>query len=221
MNNNTNLHSSNWSTFPGRANKQKPSVMLVGTSNIENIEHLRLSFHCNTEKDILYTVEEAKKVTNESVSKPNAIAFHILTNELKSNSSTDCVSRLRKLIQVTKVKNPTSRIVISLAINHSDEQKLNLKVNTVHSLIYERSLEEDCNFYISDNGNLGNNGLVPVKFVADDDYHFTDYRVKVLASNLCKSLEQVLNIEVPRYGPRRSSDKLRWQKRNQNNNRKD
>ena len=195
--------------------------MLVGTSNIKNIEHLRLSFHFNTEKDISYAVEEAKKVISESVSKPNAIAFHILTNELKAYSSIDCVSRLRELIQVTKVKNPTSRKVILLATNRGDEQKLNLKVNTANFLINKLSLEEYCNFYISDNGNLSNNGLVRAKFVADDDYHLTDDGVKVLASNLCKSLEQVLNIEVPRYGQRRSSGKLRWQKRNQNNNRKD
>ena len=172
-NNNMNLDSSDWFTVPGRASKQKPSVMLVGTSNIKNIEPFRLSSHLNTEKHFSYTVEEAKKVINESVSKPGAIAFHILTNELKPNSSTDCVSRLRELIQITKVKNTTSKIVISLATNRSDEQKLTLKVNTANSLIKELSLEEDCNFYISDNGNRGNNGLVRAKFVADDGYHLS------------------------------------------------
>lgn len=189
----------------------------MGTTNIKNIEPLRLSSHFNTENHISYTVEEAKKVINESVSKPDAIAFHILTNELKANSSTECFTRLQELIQVTKVMNPTSKIVISLATNRSDEQKLNLKVNTVNSLINEFSLEEDCNFYC----NLGNNGLVRAKFVADDGYHLSDDGVKVLASNLRKSLEQVFNIEVPRNGQRRSSGKFRWQKRNQNNNRKD
>lgn len=123
---------------------------------------------------------------------------------------------LGELIKVTKVKNPTSKI--SLATNRSDEQKLNLKVNTVNFLFNEPSLEKDCNF--SDNGNLGNNGLVRAKFMADDGY-LSDDGVKVLASNLVKSLEHVLNIEVPRNGQRRSSGKLRWQKRSQNNNRKD
>ena len=141
---------------------------------------MRLSSHFNTEKHILYTVEETKKVINENVCKPDAIAFHILTNELKANSFTESVSRLRDLIRVTKVKNPTSRIVISLTTNRSDKQKLNLKVNTVVSLINELSLEEDCNFYIFDNGNLGNNGLVRAKFVADDGYLFQIVELRFL-----------------------------------------
>lgn len=85
---------------------------------------------------------------------------------------------LGELIKVTKVKNPSSKI--SLATNRSDEQKLNLKVNTVNSLINELSFEEDCNFYISDNGSLGNNGLVHAKFVADDGYHLSDDGVRFL-----------------------------------------
>ena len=120
-------------------------------------------------------------------------------------------SRLRELIQVTKIKNLASKIVISLATKSCDEKKLNLKVNTVNFLFNEPSLEKDCNF--SDNGNLGNNGLVRAKFMADDGYHLSDDGVKVLASSLLKSLEHVLNIEVLRNGQRRSSGKLSWQKR--------
>ena len=61
--------------------------MLIGTSNIKEIDPARLSSNINIEKQISYTYAEAEKVIDDSVYKPDAVAYHVLTNELNSNSS--------------------------------------------------------------------------------------------------------------------------------------
>ena len=65
------------------------------------------------------------------------------------------------------------------------------------------------------------NGLVKDKFVRDDGYHLSVDGVKVLASNLLKSLEQVLNITSSNNGQRKSPFKKRRQTQNRNNHHKD
>ena len=212
---------SDWSTVPGKEKKQKPTVMLIGTSNIKGIEPARLSSNINIEKHISYTFAEAEKVIDDSESKPDAVAFHVLTNELKSNSSMECVHKLQNLIKLTKEKMPSAKIIISQATNRSDNENLNRKVNTVNSLINELGHEENSVFSICDNSSLGLNGLVKDKFVRDDGYHLSFDGVKVLASNLRKSLEQVLNIPSFNNGQRKPPFKKRWQTRNRNNRQKD
>ena len=76
-------------------------------------------------------------------------------------------------------------------------------------------------FSICDNSSQGLNGLVKDKFVLDDGYHLSFDGVKVLASNLRKSLEQVLNIPSFNNGQRKPPFKKRWQTRNRNNRQKD
>ena len=212
---------SDWSTVPGKEKKQKPTVLLIGTSNIKEIEPARLSSNINIEKHISYTFAEAEKVIDDSESKPDAVAFHMLTNELKSNSSMECVHKLQNLIKLTKEKMPSTKIIISQATNRSDNENLNRKVNTVNSLINELGHEENSVFSICDNSSLGLNGLVKDKFVRDDGYHLSFDGVKVLVSNLRKSLEQVLNIPSFNNGQRKPPFKKRWQTRNRNNRQKD
>ena len=46
---------SDWSTVPGKEKKQKPSVMLIGTSNIKGIDPAMLSPNINIDKYISHT----------------------------------------------------------------------------------------------------------------------------------------------------------------------
>ena len=82
---------SDWSSVPAKEKKQKPSIMLIGTSNIKDIDPERLSSNFNNEK-LAYTFAEAEKVIKGATNKPVAVAFHVLTNELKSHSFIECVS---------------------------------------------------------------------------------------------------------------------------------
>ena len=58
-----------WSTVPGNQQKQKPSVMITGTSNIKEIDPAGLSSYINTESHISYAFAEAVKVIDDSVNK--------------------------------------------------------------------------------------------------------------------------------------------------------
>ena len=212
---------SDWSSVPAKEKKQKPSIMLIGTSNIKDIDPERLSSNFNTEKHIAYTFAEAEKVIKGVTNKPDAVAFHVLTNELKSNSSIECVSKLQNLIKLTEEKMPSTKILISQATNRSDDQNLNLKVNTINSLINELGNEDSSKFSICDNTSIGLNGQVKDKFIRDDGYHLSVDGVKVLASNIRKSLERVLSIQSSNNGQRNLPYRKKWPKRNRNNLRRD
>ena len=175
--------------------------------------------------------------------KPDAVAFHVLTNELKSNSSIECVSKLLNLIKFTEEKMPSSKILISQATYRSDDQNLNLKVNTINSLINELGNgkvqvgkdqekaqsekvshsknrgEDNSKFSIGDNTSVCLNGQVKDKFI-HVNVLFVD-GVKVLASNIRTSLERVLSIQSSNNGQRNPPYRKKWPKRNKNNPRRD
>ena len=93
-----------------------------------------------------------------ATNKPDVVAFHVLTNELKS--SIECVSKLQNLIKLTEEKMPSTKILISQATNRSDDQNLNLKVNTINSLINELGNEDSSKFSICDNTSISLNSQV-------------------------------------------------------------
>ncbi|CAG2197469.1 unnamed protein product [Mytilus edulis] len=189
-----NEHGS-WSQVERKEKKEKPKVLLVGTSNTEQIKTERLSAQFDTMKKIAYHIDQAEKVIDELEESynPDVIAYHILSNELTKKSSSECVLQLEKLIQKTKEKRPDSKIVVSLATNRSDERKYNLKVNTVNSLVKEMH-EESSDFVICDNHNLSVSGEINKKFINNDGYHLSDVGVKVLAANIRKCVDQILGV---------------------------
>lgn len=205
-----NEHGS-WSQVERKEKKEKPKVLLVGTSNTEQIKTERLSAQFDTMKKIAYHIDQAEKVIDELEESynPDVIAYHILSNELTKKSSSECVLQLEKLIQKTKEKRPDSKIVVSLATNRSDERKYNLKVNTVNSLVKEMH-EESSDFVICDNHNLSVSGEINKKFINNDGYHLSDVGVKVLAANIRKCVDQILGIPfIKRRGP---VNRKPWQK---------
>ena len=147
----------------------------------------------------------------------------MLTNELKSNSSIECVHKLQNLVKLTEEKLPSTKILISQATNRTDDQNLNLKVNTVNSLINELAKEENSKFSVCDNSSISQNGKIKENFVRDDGYHLSVDGVRVLASNLRKSLERVLNIQSPnpKNGQRKPPFRKKWSHRNRNNHQRD
>ena len=166
----------------------------------------------------ILVIAEAEKVIQGATNKPDAVAFHVLTNELKSNSSIECVSKLQNLIKLTEEKMPSTKILICQATSRSDDQNLNLKVNTINSLINEFGNEDSSKFSICDNTSIGLNGQVKDKFIRDDGYHLSVDGVKVLASNIRKSPERVLSTN---NGQRKPPYRKKWPKRNRNNLRRD
>ena len=107
--------------------RKKPSVLLVGTSNIKGIEPSQLSTKYHTSKETAYTIDQATNIIQDYPSQPDVIAYHILSNQIKSSSSGECVDKLLNLVNKTKELKPNSKIIVSLATNRCDDRKLNVK----------------------------------------------------------------------------------------------
>ena len=129
--------------------------------------------------------------------------------------------KLQNLIKLTEEKMPSTKILISQATNRSDDQNLNLKVNTLNSLINELGNEDSSKFSICDSTSISLNGQVKDKFIRNDGYHLSVDGVKVLASNIRKSLERVLSIQSSNNGQSKPPYRKKWPKRNRNNPRRD
>jgi len=87
---------------------------------------------------------------------------------------------------------PLAKILVSLATNRTDENKYNLKVNTVNSIIKEMA-EESQEFTICDHSNMSQSNQIKKNFISKDGVHLTEDGTKMLASNLRKSVEKMLN----------------------------
>ncbi|VDI80844.1 Hypothetical predicted protein [Mytilus galloprovincialis] len=74
----------------------KPSVILMGTSNTENIDP-RISPDYNVHKVTAYTLDETEKNLQKLESEPNVIVLHSLTNELMNKTPNDCVDRMTRI----------------------------------------------------------------------------------------------------------------------------
>lgn len=214
---------SDWSTVESfqRPKPKTPKLLLIGTSNTKKIDTGKISSKFETVKEIAMTIGEAEKVIDKSTIEPDVIAYHVLSNELKFSSSTEVVSKLEKLLQKTKECKPNSKIIVSLATNRSDNKKNNLKVNTINSIIKEIG-DGSSDFTICDHSNLSHGNEIKPNLLAkdkdghSDGVHLSDDGVNLLASNIRKAVDKVLNIRT--FSPhRRPPNRHRqWQNRQQN-----
>lgn len=106
-----------------------------------------------------------------------------------------------------------------MATNRTDEKKLNLRVNTIKSAIKELA-EESKEFDVCDHNNLTQSFEIKKHFIENDGRHLTVEGVKMLASNMRRSIDNVLNIPYTPYTPSRrplnsnsNPNNQRWQRR--------
>ncbi|CAC5376138.1 unnamed protein product [Mytilus coruscus] len=140
-----NFDTDSWSKINpiSKQKDKKPQVLLIGTSNISKIDPEKLSSKYETTKETAFKFNEAEQVIQNlgTSENPEVIVFHVLTNELMHSTSSECVTKMQKLVNETKTRKPSSKILISLATNRTDEKKLNLRVNTINSAINELAEE--------------------------------------------------------------------------------
>ncbi|CAC5376151.1 unnamed protein product [Mytilus coruscus] len=152
-----NFDTDSWSKInpPSKQKDKKPQVLLIGTSNISKIDPEKLSSKYETTKETAFKFNKAEQVIQNlgTSENPEVIVFHVLTNELMHSTSSECVTKMQKLVNETKTRKPSSKILISLATNRTDEKKLNLRVNTINSAIKELA-EESKEFDVCDHNNL-------------------------------------------------------------------
>lgn len=161
-----------------------PHVIIIGTSNIDNIDTNKLSSKFTAEKLNAYTLEETETTVSELefTTKPDAFVLHSVTNDIKTHSPQDCVDKMEDIIQVLKGKFASTKIIISLPTPRLDNSTVNNKSFQLN----------DEAIYMCDNSNLAYKGEALKRYVGDDDVHLTSHVVSHFASNIRDTIDGVL-----------------------------
>ncbi|CAC5368637.1 unnamed protein product [Mytilus coruscus] len=92
-------------TEKSKLDDNKPTVLLIGTSNTKRINAEKLSPSFTTIKFTAFNLEETKQAILEiSDIIPNQVVFHSLTNDLKIKSPQHCVEEIQDIIKLALQK---------------------------------------------------------------------------------------------------------------------
>ena len=172
--------------------KDKKTILLIGTSNLKNIEPERWNRYYTTRKEMAYTLDNAMETIERynPTSQPNAIVLHTLTNDIKSQLNAEgCVQKMMALINKTTGKFADSSVIVSMATPRMDSEERNNKVEIVNVILKQR-LRDNKRVILCENTNLGEHGKPIPKFVENDGVHLTRDGAAMLGSNIKKAIDQ-------------------------------
>ena len=189
-------HSLPATVAPSAVENEKPSVLLVGTSNIAKINETKITNAAKVSKIVKYTIDDTKDIINEYEDSPDVVVFHPLTNDIKTKATDECVSLMKDLTDQVEEKWPDSKIIISLATPRNDSNLLQINTQVVNALL-KKEYMDNSKITISDNDNMLLNGQPNEQFLDKTDrYHLSDQGVSKLAANIKNSIHEVLSISV-------------------------
>ncbi|XP_062594022.1 uncharacterized protein LOC134255508 [Saccostrea cucullata] len=191
-----------------------PSVLLLGTSNVRNINEKVLTSAVSTTKYVTYTIEDATKFIGSCTSTYNAIILHILTNNIKNDEPNECVTKLQKLVAEIKTKWPATKLILSLTTPRNDgHQTASQLVNAMvkQQLLLEK--EENVSFIEHHNMFDVSGGGPNLSLLSEDGYHLNERGVSKLAVNLRNAIHTTLKLGLPvnnQFNRSRSRQKNRF-----------
>lgn len=181
----------------------KPSVLLIGTSNIRGINESKLSSSIDAIKEICFTLDK----TNEYIlgynpqTPPAVVVLHILTNDLKTKNPQNCACELFALISIIQEKWCEAKCLISLATPRRDDMMHHTNGQIVNALIkqnfYGKHYTELTKVQLIEHNNMYYEGQANEELLQNDLYHLNDKGVSYLASNIKQAVHQILNISLP------------------------
>ena len=173
----------------------KPSVLLVGTSNIAKINESKITSAANVSKVIKYTIDETKECISMYEDSPDVVVLHPLTNDIKNKPPSECVDDMKNLTDDMETKWPESKIILSLATPRKDSDLYQVNTQVVNALL-KRQFIDNQRVTISDNDNMLIYGQPNEQFLdKSDGYHLSDQGVSKLAANIKQSIHKVLSIQ--------------------------
>jgi predicted nucleic acid-binding Zn-ribbon protein len=92
------IHKSKVASKVEQAESETKHGVLIGTSNIKNIDEQRLTHAMEITKIMGYTVQQARQKVKGLTTKPDMIILHILTNDIKTGSPKTCAEDLQTLV---------------------------------------------------------------------------------------------------------------------------
>lgn len=181
------------------ASKAKPSVILIGTSNIKNIQESKLSENMQIEKYVKYTIDQTCNFVDSYVSDkiPDLVVLHSLTNDIKEYKPEQCLEKLEKLVNIIRTKWPNTRIIISLATPRKDNIQFHTNGQILNALIKQIIVTDKSNqLFYCDHSSMMYQGNPSDNILEDDKYHLNTQGVSFLANNLKKAMHEVLEMPI-------------------------
>jgi hypothetical protein len=151
----------------------------------------------NGEKKMAYTTQEAQKQHKDLGTKPDIIAYHVITNDVKEHSLQAVCENIVSLVSNTLDKLSDVNIVLSLAPVRHDNDSWENKRRTVNALLVEQFENHD-KVHLCANDNIRiEEGHINV----NDRVHLTKAGTSRLAYNLKAAVYAILGLSPPQRGP--------------------
>lgn len=182
---------------------QQPSVLLIGTSNIEGIKADKLTTVANVQKTIQYTMKDTSTYLQTVVIQPTVLVLHSLTNDLKKKNPQQCVNDLFELVTTICAKWPLVKVVISFTTPRCDTLNNSTSAQIINVLLRQKFLGVD-NIFFTEHPNMLVNGIPNKDLLQPDGIHLNDKGISLLAGNIKRAIHIALDIPPP---PRRSRSK--------------
>ena len=186
--------------------KDKPTALLIGTSNINYIKPDKLTQAVSVSKINAFTLDDTVHKVESSSGNPDVVILHSLTNDIKNFTPEQCVDKMDVVVNKISTKWENSKIIVSLTTPRSDKDIHAVNSKIVDGLVKKKFLNRNNIFiYNMKHGNIPTNQLL-----RDDKFHLSPKGTSILATNLKNALHYVLNIKPPgntSYPKHRDADK--------------
>lgn len=187
----------------------KPTIILIGTSNTKRINAEKLSPSFTTNKVTAFNLEETKQAILEiSDIIPNLVVFHSLTNDLKIKSPQQCVEEIQDIVKLALQKWQNSGCIISLTTPRLDSVIFNTNGQIINALL-KQIYDDNKDVLLVDHGNMLRNGNPIAELLSEDKFHLSDSGVSQLSANLKRGIHTALNIPMPNSRGRSKSRNTR------------
>ena len=173
--------------------KEQPSVSIIGSSIIKNLDGKMFSRHFRTEVKTAYTIPQAEVTVKQLKDKSDVIVYQLLSNDLKEKdvSENECVHKLQGLVTMTKKLQPGAKIIISLPPNRRDTVERNNKTNIINASV-KALYSGDKIVSVCDNTNLSWRGEASKKYISTDGVHPTPAGDMMLFANIRQAVWSAL-----------------------------
>lgn len=180
--------------------RARPSVLLIGTSNIEGITAEKLTHVANVQKEIKYTIQDTANYISTLSTPPTVIVLHSLTNDLKHKKPQQCIDDLFQLTSTICAKWHEIKIVISFTTPRCDSMNNSTNGQIINALLKQKFAGVD-GIYFAEHINMLQFGNPNKELLCEDGYHLNDKGITILAGNIKRAIHIALNVPLP---PRRS-----------------
>lgn len=191
----------------------KPVALLVGTSNVRNINEDKMTPDVTVIKHISFTLEETQSyiMSCNPTFPPDLVVLHSLTNDIKSITPQKCVEEMDKTITIIRSKWNETGVIISLTTPRIDVMNIQTNGQITNALLKQHFGDRkfESYIYLIDHHNMLYEGYPNKDLLKTDGYHLNEKGVSHLALNIKKALHYMLNIPLPLSRRSRSKSNTR------------